>query len=214
MNYFAHGRMFVDDPYFVAGTALPDWLSVVDRGVRVRGKHAEPFHAHDDTRLASLARGLSQHHADDGWFHETRAFHELCWAFAHRLREAYPDDDSHRPGFLAHILIEVLLDDALIAAEPERIDTYYAGLATVDAEWVESAVEQLGPRRPQKLAWFIGRFVEVRFLLDYADDERLRFRMNQVLGRVGLPALDETFRSIAPELRAQVADRRVELLTP
>ena len=36
MNYFAHGHRFVDDPYFLAGTAVPDWLSVVDRKVRVR----------------------------------------------------------------------------------------------------------------------------------------------------------------------------------
>ena len=33
MNYFAHGVRFLEDPYFLAGTAVPDWLSVVDRRV-------------------------------------------------------------------------------------------------------------------------------------------------------------------------------------
>ena len=32
MNYFAHAIRFLDDPYFLSGTALPDWLSVVVGG--------------------------------------------------------------------------------------------------------------------------------------------------------------------------------------
>ena len=31
MNYFAHALPFLDQPYFMAGTAVPDWLTVVDR---------------------------------------------------------------------------------------------------------------------------------------------------------------------------------------
>jgi hypothetical protein len=41
MNYFAHARPFLDQPYFMAGTGVPDWLTVVDRRVRLRAKHAE-----------------------------------------------------------------------------------------------------------------------------------------------------------------------------
>lgn len=213
MNYFAHGRAFLDDPYFVAGTALPDWLSVVDRRVRVRGKHAEPYHDHVDARLASFARGLSQHHADDAWFHETQAFHELCGRFSRRLQAFDPADDSHRPGFLAHVLVELLLDATLAVEAPERLDAYYAAVAQVDAPWVEEAVEHIGPRRPEKLAWFIGRFVETRFLFDYLDDERLVFRLNQVLGRVGLPTLERRFVRALPWFREELAPRAPDLLT-
>ena len=31
MNYFAHALPFFDRPYFVAGTAAPDWLAAADR---------------------------------------------------------------------------------------------------------------------------------------------------------------------------------------
>ena len=40
MNYFAHGRHFIDQPYLLAGTAVPDWLNVVDRSVRARPARA------------------------------------------------------------------------------------------------------------------------------------------------------------------------------
>ena len=36
MNYLAHGFRFTDEPYFLAGTAAPDWLSVIDRKMRLR----------------------------------------------------------------------------------------------------------------------------------------------------------------------------------
>ncbi len=71
MNYLAHGWPFLDDPYFLAGTAVPDWLSVADRQVRARGKQAVPLGNDDDLRVAAVARGIVQHHEDDRWFHET-----------------------------------------------------------------------------------------------------------------------------------------------
>ena len=43
MNYFAHALPFLDSPYFAAGTAVPDWLNVVDRRVRCRSRHARAF---------------------------------------------------------------------------------------------------------------------------------------------------------------------------
>src|SRR5262245_35641363 len=33
MNYLAHGWRFVEEPYLLAGTAAPDWMSVIDRKI-------------------------------------------------------------------------------------------------------------------------------------------------------------------------------------
>ena len=49
---------------------------------------------------------------------------------------------------------------------------------------------------------------------DYLDDAKLWFRLNQVMHRVGLPALPERFCRLLPKARQQVAARSVELLTP
>ena len=65
MNYFAHALPFLADPYFMAGTAVPDWLAVVDRGVRVKAKNVEPLADHPDRITAAVARGLLQHFRDD-----------------------------------------------------------------------------------------------------------------------------------------------------
>ncbi len=214
MNYFAHGRRFVHDPYFLAGTAVPDWLTVVDRQVRARQKHAEAFAAHEDPRIAAVARGIVQHHADDGWFHVTPAFYELSTEFTCRVRHFLPADGGFRASFLGHILVELLLDDVLIAADRPALDYYYAAVAEVDPQVVQRAVNAIAPRSTDRLAWFIERFLAERFLSDYADDGRLLVRMNQVMRRANLPQLPDEFRELFGPARDDIRRRCDELLTP
>ncbi len=101
MNYFAHGYAYVDDPWFLAGTAVPDWLNVSDRGVRVRARQAAPWIDDADPRVAALARGIAQHHADDSWFHSSAVFAEMSWQFTARLRDLLAPDEGMRPAFSA-----------------------------------------------------------------------------------------------------------------
>lgn len=214
MNYFAHGHRFTDDAYFLAGTAVPDWLNVVARRVKVRSKHARPFADDADRRMASLARGVERHHADDRWFHETRAFAELSWQFTVLVRDRLPPDDGLRPSFLGHILVELLLDACLTAERPDELHAYYQALATVDADWLEAAVGRMATGKPERLAQFIPLFLNERFLWDYIDDGKLCYRLNQVLRRVGLSALPPAFAELLPEMRRAVNERQEGLLGP
>ncbi|HEV3005914.1 MAG TPA: hypothetical protein VGX78_15715 [Pirellulales bacterium] len=213
MNYFAHGRTFLNDPYFLAGTAVPDWLNVVARRVKVRTKHALPFVDDPDRQLAAVAQGIVRHHADDAWFHETRAFSELSWQFTARIRDCLPGDDGLRPSFLGHILVEILLDASLIADDPSRLEAYYQAVAEVDPELVERAVGRMATGRPERLGTFVTLFLQERFLWDYADDGKLCYRLNQVLRRVELPTVADCLSDVLPDLRRSVAGRKAELLT-
>lgn len=212
MNYFAHGYRYVDDPYYLAGTAVPDWLSVVDRRVRVRPREAEAAAAHADPILARVARGVTRHHADDARFHTTAAFAELSLRFTVEIRDRLPPDDGLRPSFLGHILVELLLDSVLINERPGLLEAYYRSLHEVEGGVVEAAVNRLAARRTDRLGFFIPVFTRERFLCDYADDAKLHRRLNQVLRRVGLEPLPETFCELLPSARRAVADRRHDLL--
>lgn len=212
MNYFAHGRQFIDNPYLLAGTAVPDWLSVVDRTVRVRSRHAEACRDHSDPQVAAVACGVRQHLADDAWFHESLAFAECSLAIGRLVREALPTDDGFRPHFLGHILVEILLDAQLIADDPGALDAYYRAMDSLNGAAVEAAVNRIAPRETSNLATFIGLFSRERFLYDYQYDGKLLFRLNQVMRRVKLPALPEQLREIFPEARRIVSHRQHELL--
>jgi hypothetical protein len=214
MNYFAHGRRFTHDPYLLAGTAAPDWLSVIDRQCRAREKLAAPLVDDADPIVASVARGVVQHHRDDAWFHQTAIFNELCLRLTILIRDALPPDQSLRPSFLGHILVELLLDSELIARHPQQIADYYAALDALDPATFASALERMTTKPATGLPLVIPRFSAERFLYDYADDARLLMRLNAVMRRVTLAELPGEFTSVLATARQWVAPHVDALLLP
>ena len=213
MNYFAHGREHIDSPYFLAGTAVPDWLNVVNRKANARERLAAEFVDHEDPQVAAVARGIVQHHQDDAWFHAARAFSDLSMEFTITIRDLLPRDDGFRPSFLGHILVELLLDAALIEDDPPHLDRYYAAMESFDAQFVGAAVNRMVTRPVDGLSSFIPKFTRSRFLCDYLDNDSLLRRVNNVMDRVKLPQLPTGFVEFFPAARSRVKDRKTELLT-
>ena len=214
MNYFAHGLRFLDRPHFLAGTATPDWLSVSDRGVRMRERTVTPFLEHDDPNVAEFAAGVLQHLHDDRWFHKTRGFFEVTGKLADLFRQLAETDDRFRASFLGHIVTELLMDDVLRERYPDRLDHYYEVMQQVDAEFIDDAVNQMARGQTQRLKMFVGLFVRERFLYDYQDPQRLLYRLNQVMRRVQLSPLPESTVNVLIEGRRIVKDRCYDLLSP
>jgi hypothetical protein len=211
VNYLAHGYRFVDDPYFLAGTALPDWMSVLDRRNRARSQSAAVWIDADHPGLAALARGVIQHHADDRWFHQTEAFALLSTQFAVELRQQLAE--GHQAGFLGHIAVELLLDAVLIEAAPERLEAYYNALSSLDPREVQTVANHLLNKPVEHLSILIPRFIAERFLADYADDQSLWRRLNHVMRRVGLPMLPESIIQWLAGARTRVRAEAQRLLT-
>lgn len=217
MNYFAHGIRYVDRPYFLAGTAVPDWLSVVDRKVRMRTRNVRPFSEPEraaDEVQREVALGVLQHLHDDQWFHDSEAFLVTSAELGQMFRQLPDTDDGFRAGFLGHIVTELLIDAALIERHPERLDAYYESVRRIDQQAVQRAVNAMARNQTQHLAPFIPRFVEVRFLADYLEDTRLQYRLNQVLGRIRLKPLPKGSVDVLQRGRRLIRERVDDLLPP
>ncbi len=212
MNYFAHALPFLDRPWFAAATGIPDWLTVCDRQVRLRSKHAKPFLDDAEATVAAVAGGVVQHLQDDQWFHGTEAFVSTWLELTAAARDALDGERGFRPSFLGHLLTEVLLDAALIAERPEAMHRYYALLDDVVPEQIEVAVNRMAPRSTSNLASLIHGFRQARILSDYAEDGRLMVRLNQIMKRVKCPPLPKTFADLLPDARRLVNERQEALL--
>ena len=129
-----------------------------------------------------------------------------------RVRDALEGETGMRPAFLGHLLVELLLDAALMADQPARLTEYYRVLEAVDARRVEAAVNRMAPRPTERLAVFIGLFCRERILWDYLEDDKLMVRLNQVMRRVRLAALPDDFATLLPAARRLVAERKTALL--
>lgn len=189
MNYFSHGFRFVDRPYFLAGTAVPDWIRVSDHGVRVRSKHVEPFASGDLSNRAELAAGILQHLEDDDTFHGNGHFMQICAQLSILFRNGLPGDQGLRPSFLGHIATELILDAILIERFPDRLKAYYDTLLQVDPVLVQQHVNEMVRNPAERLVEFIPLFHREQFLWDYRDARGMLTRLNQVMRRVRLQPL-------------------------
>ncbi|MEM8884814.1 MAG: hypothetical protein AAGD14_12145 [Planctomycetota bacterium] len=205
MNYLAHGHRHLDDPWFVAGTALPDWLAASDRRSRLR-----PERIRDD---GPLARGVQQHVEDDAWFHATEAFQRSEVELTALVKSVHADEPRQRSWFFGHILVELLLDAWLMEQDSTLLDRYFDALDEVAADRVVSQAEPWLTQPPSRLHAFIDLFRTHRFLDGYRTDEGLLARLNGVAGRVGLPTLVPATLPLLSEARRLVYDRAPELLT-
>ncbi len=213
MNYLSHAYRFLQDPYFVAGTSLPDWMSVVDRRNRARSQAAERILEDEDPRVVSLARGVMQHHYDDRWFHQTEHFAMLSARFAVELRKLLVGESGHQAGFVGHIVVELLLDSVLSDDNPDYLMGYYAAIESLDVQFVQSIANRVCTKPFDALGILIPRFVQERFLADYTADDRLWMRLNHVMRRVGLPPLPESVVMWLASARVRVREAAHELLT-
>lgn len=214
MNYLAHAYRFLDDPCFVAGTSLPDWMNIADRKNRPRRQFAEPLTHDERPAIAAIARGCVQHHHDDRWFHQTIAFVSLSTRFAVELRELLQPGLGHQAGFVGHISVELLLDAILCERDPHLLDRYYAALKSLDYAVVESAANAICPRPVTQLAPLLPRFIAARFLDDYRSDDGLLMRLGGVMRRVNLPPLPSAVASWLGTARTRIRASADELLEP
>lgn len=205
---------YFDTPMLAACTAVPDWLSVVDRKIRARGKLASQFLDSDDATLRLVAGGIIRHIEDDRWFHGTQAFVETNMRLAVELREQLPGDSGFRPTFVGHILIEMMLDAFWIRDDPTIGERYYAMLDAVSHHEIQRCVNQITGKPTVELAGTVQRFVEMRFLFDYLEHDTLLFRLNQVMKRVKLTPLPDSLLDWLPGATKLIESRRERLLTP
>ena len=213
MNFLSHALPYLDDePDVAVLTGVPDWLSVIDRKIRIRPRMATAHLDHPDPMVAAVARGVDRHIADDRWFHGTEAFVQTNLDLAVQLRDLLPGDRGFRPMFLGHVLIEVILDSIWIAEDRSLAERYYDAVEQIDASEVERAINVVSGHPSDRIATTIRRYADEAFLYDYADDDRLHHRMNQVMKRVGLLPLGDAIRDWYPEARSIVAARRDRLL--
>ncbi|MGB9690103.1 hypothetical protein [Thermogutta sp.] len=211
MNYFAHAFRFVGRARFVTGTALPDWLSVVNRRLRFRPPRLHQAAHHRDQNVSELVAGVKQHLEDDRRFHNCEAFSRCLVSVLQEVRP-FLNGMGIPPVFLSHLLVEVLLDAQLVQSRRADVVRYYADLESVDPDWTEWATGEILGQPVSGLGHFIRLFCRERILLDYADNAHLLRRLNQVMRRLRLPDLSDSFQNALVASRPIVTAHAEELL--
>jgi hypothetical protein len=208
VNFLAHARASLDEPWVLAGVCLPDWLRVIDRRGRVDLERVDPNGR--DARDEQLREGVRRHLHDDAWFHATPVFEGTLARLARRMRAEH---EGVRASFYAHILLELLLDAALMERDPELADRFYAQLEEIPPDELASRAAPMLHHAEHVLEHFpalFRRFRDVRFIEGYATDEGVLRSLRGLTTRLkqrgrGMAPLPDAFTDTIAWARGEVA---------
>lgn len=184
VNFLSHYYFERYNPHAerVLGGLLPDLLKNVNKQYNFHPQRFEELlFAHPKTRR--ISEGWYRHLEVDRIFHGSNFFLQHC----HVLRKELDPLLVHLPiraSFLAHIAIELLLDHLLIENRIVNPVRLYEHLEQVHRGTIERYLSVFGEVDISQFLEFYGRFLEWRYILDYAKIENLSHPLFNICKRV------------------------------
>lgn len=190
MNYFSHYYYahHPSDVYFNVGLILPDF-SRSALGAR-RLKLSEP---RAQLHFESLRMGCLEHYRADEVFHASTFFNEMEREINQDLKQM--NSNGQRRWFMAHILVEMLLDRVLMEKDPGALDRFYSDLELVDWNEVGRFLLDSGKTDIEAFVKHQEGFRKYRFIYQYQEAWGMVEALGRVVLRTGQPALGDEFRA-------------------
>ena len=201
MNYLGHYVYnhaicrLEPQPYFVVGVALPDLWPRFSRKRRIRWQAVREATV-SDPQARRLRDGLLNHVAVDQRFHALPSF--LRWQRELKARVVGRTPHPVLMDFLAHLVLELVLDHRLICADSQVGEDIYDHIALCDPEVVEQRMGALGNVDARGLAQEIQDFVRERYLPRFARRDTLIRVVDSVLSLTKLRTIPS--KSVVREL--------------
>jgi acyl carrier protein phosphodiesterase len=190
MNFLAHfylDRMH-ESSQFVVGAATPDLMSIYNSGFRIKASRVD--HLPAETRAMvdpQFLLGLERHFHADRVFHSSPLFAQETHALSRMMEERFAEQELPRKYFIAHILLELLLDKVLIYHDADLLGDYYAHFARLAPyETLRQGTEIVSAHQMPNYEAFIGKFVDNKYLYHYTENDHLIYILRRLLRRVGI----------------------------
>ncbi|MCL7988884.1 hypothetical protein M8998_13115 [Sphingobacterium sp. lm-10] len=207
MNFLSHFyfERYASESARVVGCLLPDLLKNADKEyVFHPNRFEEQLFAHP--QMIEIYQGWYRHVAVDKIFHSSPFFLE----HNHQLRKRLDPILSHLPvraSFMGHISLELLLDHLLIQHEMVNVNRLYEHLAHVNRPMLKKFLEIIGLVDTSKFFHFYDRFLEWKYIHEYADLRGLSVPLFNIAKRIWSFEVTETdYKVLADELETYTAD--------
>lgn len=191
MNYLSHYYFPLSNgqsentisSYYSLGSILPDLARSYNKKWRLRKvKDKSP----KGSFMSQIDRGIKDHHAVDRLFHSSAFFNEYSRLIQQKLRDSGFMSLPRHLYFIAHIMLELLLDRVLINKEDGLCSKFYLSLNSIPIHDLRAYMKR------QKIIDNIDRFIdyfcqfiEKNYLFGYTDNSRFIFALNRVIMTTG-----------------------------
>lgn len=184
MNFLSHYyfERFAVLPERVLGSLLPDLLKNADKAYSFQ-LHKYTDRLTFDPSSTAITEGWQRHIEVDKLFHSSAFF----YTHTHQLRKKIEHivvDLPVRASFLAHIALELLLDHLLITHEMLNVARLYEHLEQVDIKKLTLYLQELDGVNVVRFLHFYERFVESKYIFDYADIDNIPHALYSICRRI------------------------------
>lgn len=185
MNYFAH--FFIDHaderPHYTAGLILPDLVRNTHRNLRLPALNLP--HYTPDNPITHLNEGVARHHFIDHRFHNSPFFEQQLSGLKALLYARSFESIVKYRYFLAHVLLEMMIDAVLIEQYPKRCSAFYQQLAATDEKVLTIYLATSGITDEQigQILTHFSRFHTSQYLYHYRHTAGLLFGLEQMYRR-------------------------------
>lgn len=188
MNFLGH--FYLDEslgsPWFMAGAASPDLMSVYGGHHRLRPGMLKRISWTPKGAEKPFIAGIHRHFDTDAWFHQSPIFHDQVHALAAMIRKDFPGLNLRHPSFIGHILFELVLDKVLLEDIPGLCDRFYAAWHTIDSDRIQEISRRITGYPMEGYDSYVRQFRERAYLYRYADTSHIEMVLHRILHRVHL----------------------------
>ncbi len=190
MNLVAHYYLDRDrvNSHFVVGVATPDLLSIYNSNLRIKARHLKKM-SEDQAGMITppFLSGLYRHFFADGIFHLSPTFERQTKRISNMLKSYFPELNIQRKFFIAHILLELLIDKILIDDNPGILNSYYGHFGALQPfrDLRKTSEIALGRNLPNYES-YMQKFLRLQYLYNYAKFDHISRVLQKILQRVGI----------------------------
>ena|SRR2546428_10279740 len=208
MNFLSH--FYFDqqsaDPNFVLGLVLPDLAKNFNKTWNIH-PHRFEDQLLIDKKLHSIYSGWQRHLLVDKLFHSSNFFEEKT-AKLKELITPLLTDSPIRPFILAHIALELMLDNLLIDTGKVKVVHFYQNLELADRNSIVQFLEINNIEQPHTFFGFFDKFNEHKYLYSYTDLNKLVYALNRICYRIWKSNFSE---ETAMQLQKTLNQYRIDL---
>ncbi len=203
MNFLSH--YYFDrnnaNSYQVLGALLPDLVKNANKHWNIYPEKQNPnFFSHQNH--THILNGWKKHLLVDKLFHSSEFFlhhqHQLKLELLKTL-----ETTAIKPFFLAHISLELLLDSLLITNQLINVEQLYNQLNQVNDYDLITFLEINKLEDLARFIKFYQSFKHEKYLLAYADDDKISYSLKRICMRVWVKPLTQQQESQLTQILSQ-----------
>ncbi|OWY22779.1 hypothetical protein C7N43_02500 [Sphingobacteriales bacterium UPWRP_1] len=187
MNYLAHFYLDHTDPrpHFTAGAMLPDLGRSFGKGYRIQAIQLPP-QTSTQPLLHEVNAGVARHHHADKFFHTSAFFRRHFELVKSNIYKANLQSIPKYTYFVAHVLLEMLIDRLLMKQHPQLCNHYYNALLQTNTAIIGNYMQLWGMQK-KETRQFIGHFelfCTNKYLYHYQTNSGLLYGLERMYRRV------------------------------